>query len=312
MKDRIGSVERQSISVGIVANLVMAISGWFTFYLSGSHALLLDGNMSFILFLSSIVALKISRIKTIRSDKFPFGLYVSEALYSLMKGLLLLGVIISALTSNGGKVLQYLEGEPLNMIKTGPIVYYAIAMVTICWGLSAFYRIQNSRIRMGSAMLKVDQKASFIDGVLSASTGAVLVVIGFITPGTALDFLLYIGDALLVLLLAIAMLNQPLGIIKGAFIELAGGKLQDKKQHQAIEGRVTRRLEQLGLTSQALNIGKTGSSYLVIISLSLLELAEHDSGAIMDMKESLTAELAEELTFVDVELVLFSMMKAPL
>ncbi|WP_246033209.1 cation transporter [Shewanella canadensis] len=304
MKDKIGSIERQSISIGIVANFVMALSGWATFYLSGSQALLLDGNMSFILFLSSIVALKISKIKTIRSEKFPFGLYVTEALYSLMKGLLLLGVIISAITSNASKIFQYLEGEPLNMIKTGPIVYYAIAMVSICWGLSAFYRMQNRRIKMGSSMLKVDQKASFIDGMLSASTGTILVVIGYVQPGTQLDFLLYIGDALLVILLAVAILGQPIGIIKDAFIELAGGKLQDEVQHQAIEDKVNRQLELRGITSEALNIGKTGSSYLVIISLSFSKLAGHNSNAIMGFKESLTAELAGELTFVDVELVL--------
>ncbi|MPY25035.1 cation transporter [Shewanella psychropiezotolerans] len=304
MKDKIGIIERQSISIGLVANFVMALSGWFTFYLSGSEALLLDGNMSFILFLSSIVAFKISKIKTIRSETFPFGLYVTEALYSLMKGLLLLGVIISAITSNANKVFQYLEGEPLNMIKTGPIAYYAIAMVSICWGLSAMYRVQNRRIKMGSSMLKVDQKASFIDGILSASTGAILVVIGYVQPGSQFDFLLYIGDALLVILLAIAILGQPVGIIKEAFVELAGGKLQDEAQHQLIEDKVNRQLELQGISSESLNIGKTGSSYLVIISLSLSKLSGSNSNAVMMMKESLKAELTDEFTFVDVELVL--------
>ena len=304
MKDKIGIIERQSISIGLVANFVMALSGWFTFYLSGSEALLLDGNMSFILFLSSIVAFKISKIKTIRSETFPFGLYVTEALYSLMKGLLLLGVIISAITSNANKVFQYLEGEPLNMIKTGPIAYYAIAMVSICWGLSAMYRVQNRRIKMGSSMLKVDQKASFIDGILSASTGAILVVIGYVQPGSQFDFLLYIGDALLVILLAIAILGQPVGIIKEAFVELAGGKLQDEAQHQLIEDKVNRQLELQGISSESLNIGKTGSSYLVIISLSLSKLSGSNSNAVMMMKESLKAELTDEFTFVDVDVEL--------
>ncbi len=304
MKDKIASIERQSISVGIVANFIMALSGWATFYLSGSQALLLDGNMSFILFLSSIVALKISTIKTIRSEKFPFGLYVTEALYSLTKGLLLLGVIISALTSNGSKVFQYLEGEQINLIKTGPIAYYAIAMVTICFGLSAFYHFQNKRINMGSSMLKVDQKASLIDGVLSASTGAVLVLIGYVDAGSSLDFLLYIGDALLVLILAICMVGQPVSIIKEAFVELAGGKLQDTVKHKSIEDRVNLKLKQLNLSSETLNISKTGSSYLVIISLSFEKLMGKDSEAVMGLKHALMKELSGEFTFVDVELVL--------
>lgn len=304
MKEKIITIESQSIRVGIAANLVMALSGWGVYYLSGSQALLLDGNMSFILFLSSIVALKIATIKAVRSETFPFGLFVTEALYSLVKGLLLLGVIISAFTSNGGKILQYLAGEPIAMIKTGPILYYAVAMVVICLGLSAFYYIQNKKLQGNSSMLAVDQKASLIDGVLSASTGAVLVVIGYIQQGSSWDFLLYIGDALLVVVLAISMLGQPVRIIKEAFVELAGGKLQNDQQHQAIAERVNKTLTGNGLKAESLNISKTGSSYLVIVGLSLEALSIEQSGQVMSVKATLQGLLADDLTFVDVEMVL--------
>ena len=304
MKEKIITIESQSIRVGIAANLVMALSGWGVYYLSGSQALLLDGNMSFILFLSSIVALKIATIKAVRSETFPFGLFVTEALYSLVKGLLLLGVIISAFTSNGGKILQYLAGEPIAMIKTGPILYYAVAMVAICWGLSAFYYIQNKKLQGNSSMLAVDQKASLIDGILSASTGAVLVVIGYIQQGSSWDFLLYIGDALLVVVLAISMLGQPVRIIKEAFVELAGGKLQNDQQHQAIAERVKQTLTDNGLKAESLNISKTGSSYLVIVGLSLEALSIEQSGQVMSVKATLQGLLADDLTFVDVEMVL--------
>ncbi|MBC7005050.1 cation transporter [Photobacterium sp. BZF1] len=304
MKEKIITIESQSIRVGIAANLVMALSGWGVYYLSGSQALLLDGNMSFILFLSSIVALKIATIKAVRSETFPFGLFVTEALYSLVKGLLLLGVIISAFTSNGGKILQYLAGEPIAMIKTGPIVYYAVAMVAICWGLSAFYYIQNKKLQGNSSMLAVDQKASLIDGVLSASTGAVLVMIGYVEQGSAWDFLLYIGDALLVVVLAISMLGQPVRIIKEAFVELAGGKLQNDQQHQEIAQKVSLALGEKGLEAKTLNISKTGSSYLVIVGLSLASLNNEQSSQVMGVKSSLQDALADDLTFVDVEMVL--------
>ncbi|MBY5946847.1 cation transporter [Photobacterium rosenbergii] len=304
MKEKIITIESQSIRVGIAANLVMALSGWGVYYLSGSQALLLDGNMSFILFLSSIVALKIATIKAVRSETFPFGLFVTEALYSLVKGLLLLGVIISAFTSNGGKILQYLAGEPIAMIKTGPILYYAVAMVAICWGLSAFYYIQNKKLQGNSSMLAVDQKASLIDGILSASTGAVLVVIGYIQQGSSWDFLLYIGDALLVVVLAISMLGQPVRIIKQAFVELAGGKLQNDQQHQTIAERVKQTLTDNGLKAESLNISKTGSSYLVIVGLSLEALSIEQSGQVMSVKATLQGLLADDLTFVDVEMVL--------
>ncbi|CCN45368.1 putative Co/Zn/Cd cation transporter [Vibrio nigripulchritudo MADA3029] len=304
MKEQISQREQQSIKIGIAANLVMAFSGWWTFYLSGSEALLLDGNMSFILFVSSMVALKISKIKSVRSEVFPFGLYVTEALYSMMKGLLLIGVIISAISGNGTKIFTYLQGGNIAPINTGPIVYYAIAMVCICWGLSLLYHVQNKRIGNASSMLKVDKKASFIDGVLSASTGLILIVIGYVPAGSSWDFLLYIGDALLVVILATLMIKQPIGIIKEAFIELAGGKLQDQAQHEKIETSVNQHLQACGISAKSLNISKTGSSYLVIVGLALEELADKPAGSVTDARHNMKQALDKDFNFVDVEMVL--------
>jgi divalent metal cation (Fe/Co/Zn/Cd) transporter len=304
MEDAVAKIERNSISVGIVANIVMALSGWFAFYLTGSEALLLDGNMSFILFLTSIIALKISSIKARRTDTFPFGLYVTEALYSMMKGLLLLGVVISAVTSNGSKIIRYLEGDSLTMIKTGPIVYYAIAMVSICWGLSAFYYFQNRKAQFGSSMLKVDQKASLIDGVLSASTGVILVLIGYVSVGSKWDFLLYIGDALLVVVLALCMLGQPISIIKQSFVELAGGRLQDKPLYTKIESAVRGQMAAAKLEYTLLNVSKTGSSYLVLLSLPIDIIRQKPESLIVQAKQNMHSELTKVLNNVDVEWII--------
>ncbi|MBM7038486.1 cation transporter [Vibrio ulleungensis] len=304
MEDAVAKIERNSISVGIVANIVMALSGWFAFYLTRSEALLLDGNMSFILFLTSIIALKISSIKARRTDTFPFGLYVTEALYSMMKGLLLLGVVISAVTSNGSKIIRYLEGDSLTMIKTGPIVYYAIAMVSICWGLSAFYYFQNRKAQFGSSMLKVDQKASLIDGVLSASTGVILVLIGYVSVGSKWDFLLYIGDALLVVVLALCMLGQPISIIKQSFVELAGGRLQDKPLYTKIESAVRGQMAAAKLEYTLLNVSKTGSSYLVLLSLPIDIIRQKPEALIVQAKQNMHSELTKVLNNVDVEWII--------
>lgn len=301
MKEHIAQTEKRAMKLGIAANLIMAFSGWAAYNLSGSEALLLDGNMSFILFITAIVAYKITKIKSVRNETYPFGLYVTEALYSLMKGLLLLGVVISAIAANGSKIISFLNGAELATIKTGVIVYYAIAMVAICWGLSGYYYVHNKRIANSSSMLKVDQKSSFIDGVLSASTGAILVVIGYVEPGSKLDFLLYIGDAILVLVLALLMLGQPLGIIREAFIELAGGKLQNAEQHQEISDLVAHHFSNQQVPK--LNISKTGSSYLVVIGVPLKQLQQQQEAVWREQKETLTQALSRKYPFIDVEVV---------
>jgi len=303
MKDQIAVTEKRALVLGIAANLIMAFSGWAAYNLSGSEALLLDGNMSFILFITAIVAFKITQIKSLRNETYPFGLYVTEALYSLMKGLLLLGVVISAIVSNSSKIISYINGATLPTIKTGVIVYYAIAMVAICWGLSAFYYFQNKKIANSSSMLKVDQKSSLIDGVLSASTGAILVVIGYVEAGSKFDFLLYIGDALLVLTLALLMIGQPIGIIREAFVELAGGKLQNEQQHQEITDIVSQHLVSESLSIPKLNISKTGSSYLVVIGVSLADLKQQEETQWQTKKDQLSTALTEKYPFIDVEVV---------
>lgn len=303
MKEIISTVERKALLLGIAANLIMAFSGWAVYYLSGSEALLLDGNMSFILFISSLVALKIAKIKSTRSDDFPFGLYVTEALYSFMKGLLLLGVVISAIVSNSSKILSYLSGDTIEAIKTGTIIYYAVAMVSICWGLSLYYYLSNKKINHASSMLSVDQKSSFIDGILSASTGAALVLIGYVDPNSSWKFLLYIGDAILVFVLALCMISQPISIIKNAFIELAGGKLQDKERYAEIKKLVYQHLDSSLAPVSSLNISKTGSSYLVVVGVELKTLTTVNADSWNQSKARLKEQLKSQFTFVDLEVI---------
>lgn len=242
--------------------------------------------MSFVLFLSSIVAFKIAKIKSEKSERFPFGLYASEALYSFMKGVLLIGILVSAFTTNIGRVLQYANGEPLNAIQTGPIVIYSTAMVSICFCLSWFYLLQNKRIKMASPLLKVDQKAAMIDGLLSGSTGLVLVIIGFIPEGTSLEFLHYIGDAILVCVLATFVIFQPISVLKEAFVELAAGRLRDKEKHATIESKAKEKLRKFGLEGKKINISKTGSSYLVLIEMPVSALQSKDAASRWNLSKS--------------------------
>lgn len=304
MKDKIVKIERQSLTVGLCANLFMALSGWATFYLSGSEALLLDGNFSFILFLSSIAALKISAIKANRSNTFPFGLYVSEALYALLKGLLIGGVLLTALTGNVSKIAKYIQGEELSMLKTGPILIYSIAMVVICFSLSLFYHQQNKRTGNSSSMLETDKASSLVDGFMSAGTGAALVLIGYINPASSFNFLLYIGDAIMVLFLAMLMAKQPITIIREAFIELAGGRLQNVDAYQAIEGAITHTLSQKETTASNVFISKTGSSYLVILSFTAAEVDSKGIAVLAQIKQSLTNKLTQDYPHIDIEFVL--------
>ena len=48
MLSQTDQIESSALKIGVVVNLLMAIAGWVAFSLTGSEALLLDGNFSFI------------------------------------------------------------------------------------------------------------------------------------------------------------------------------------------------------------------------------------------------------------------------
>ena len=153
-------------------------------------------------------------------------------------------------------------------------------------------------------MLKVDQKSSFIDGILSASTGTILVVIGFIEPTSQFSPLLYIGDSILVITLALMMITQPINIMKEAFVELAGGKLQDNESYQDIKAKVESQLCTRSHHIKSLHISKTGSSYLVVIGLDLTQLNSQSRSRLITEKQQLQEQLESNYPFIDVEMIL--------
>ena len=60
----IDSVETKALRIGIFISLLMAIAGWITYYFSGSDAMLLDGNFSFISVFAGVVAIKYQIMST--------------------------------------------------------------------------------------------------------------------------------------------------------------------------------------------------------------------------------------------------------
>jgi predicted Co/Zn/Cd cation transporter (cation efflux family) len=139
------TIERQALKYGAAINLLMAFAGWLAYYLSRSQALFLDGNFSFLMFVSLFVAIKISAIKGKKTELFPYGQFVYEALYSLLKGIMITGVLLVSFIQNTATVFHYISGGEVNILKTDVILWYAIAMVILCFGSALYYRQQNKK-----------------------------------------------------------------------------------------------------------------------------------------------------------------------
>lgn len=261
------TIEKRSLIVGAVINLIMALSGWSAYYLSNSQALLLDGNFSFIVFLSTLVAINISSIKSKKTKLFPFGQFVYEALYSFLKGIMIIGMLLVAFTDNLSKIFHFINGKETSLLNTEVILVYSLLMTLICFGMAAYYKHQNNKVNNSSTILRAEYSAAIIDGFMSAGIGIALVGISLLSPEGSLGFLNYIGDAILVILLCVLLGKEPFILVRDSFVEIAGGTLQNQTDKKNIEDILEKHLSSEKLLIDSY-ISKTGSSYLVIAYIS--------------------------------------------
>jgi predicted Co/Zn/Cd cation transporter (cation efflux family) len=303
MSQAVDHIEKQALRAGAAINLVMAVSGWVAYYFSNAEALLLDGNFSLIGFFSTIAALQIAGIKLETSQAFPFGQFVYEALYALLKGLLVLGLIIMALTSNIIKLLDYLAGKPIPVLQTGPILIYTVFMIVLCFGTAFYLRHLNIKTNNVSTILSAEVTSYISDGALSAAAGVILFAIRFVSINGPLGFLHYIGDALMVILLCGFLLRAPFKLVKNSFIELAGGVLQDKTVSDAINATLRQHLiPEVSLTESY--ISKTGSSYIVVGYLNWTSQTAPDLGKLRAMKAAAATTLQKTYPHLQLETIL--------
>ena len=215
-------IERRSLKVGVMASAVMAVAGIGVHVISGSYALLLDGLYSAVMVGSGLVAARVSRNVVRPPDRaYPYGYDGQEALYVLFRSLVLIGVLSFAAISALSTVVDYANGRPVMPVRLGPVAWYSLAMVVICWGLA--WRHQHDWTLTGrhSQILLTEAKAARVDGLISGLTG--LALLG--TPllrGTMLAVLIPIMDSLLVLVVSVAVLREPLDGFLTALGQAAG------------------------------------------------------------------------------------------
>lgn len=301
---RVEQVESRAIAIGAMANLVMAVAAWVTYYLSNSEAILLDGNYSFILFLGMLTALRVARVKALRSETFPLGQFFYEALYALTKGLMLLGVVTMAAVTSVVRIVLYNTGGTgsIPRLDPQPILVYAVAMAIICFGLYAYLKAANARIHNQSTILYADAKASLTDGVLSVgiAVGVFFLSRGSTGAGSA-AWIPYLADSVITLVLAAVLVREPLAIIRTSVIELAGGKLQDEETGRVFRAAVSQAAD--GRFEVAdLYMSKTGSRYILVVYLRSSGRVEVE--ALESMRRHIEGQLKPAYPHLLLELVL--------
>jgi len=297
----IDNVENKALKVGIFISLLMAIAGWLTYYYSGSDAMLLDGNFSFISVFAGVIAIIISNNKHKKTKTFPFGSYVYEALFVLIKGVLILGVVLVSGLQNTLKIIAYLKGKPIEEVVIGPILIYVVVISMLCFALYFFFKLKNQSIDNKSSILQVETKSTLLDGFMSLGIGLIFLIIWLLPAQSSFDFLKVIGDAIIVLIMCLVFFTMPLKIIRNSFIELGGGILQDTSTKEMAE-KVILDVLPSNLKKEQIYISKLGSNYFVLIYLSS-ETNTLDLSAIEIIRKKIRNTLIQTLTNVKLEII---------
>ena len=295
----VDNIEKKALKITVIANLILAMAGWMTFYLTNSQAMLLDGNFSFVLALATIFAVKISKNKHRKTATFPFGSYALEATFVLVKGFMILGVILVAFVQSTFKIIDFLNGQRDEIIELTPIFYYSAFVLVIFIFLIWYFNKQNKIISNRSSMLLVELKSAKVDGLLTLATGLTFFALSFIVMGSPFEFLLFIGDSIIVLVMSVLMISIPLNIIKESFIELSGGTIQNKDEKNFIINVIKQVVDGRYLFDTY--ISKIGSGYVVVIYVKHNNNTNNIQSIITDQQQ-VKKQLRVDFPIINVEI----------
>jgi len=214
--------EQHSLALGLWVSLAIAVLGLVSYVLSGSEAVLLDGLYAGVMAVTSLVAARVGANVVRPPDRgWPFGYEGQEAVYVLLRSLLLLGILSFAGLNAARDLLAWWQGDSPEAIATGPVGWYGLLGGLSCGALAwAQHRSWVSGGRC-SELLRTESRAALLDTAITGGTGAVLVAAPLLNS-TALAPLVPVADAVLVLVLSLVVAGEPLHRFRLALRETAG------------------------------------------------------------------------------------------
>ena len=263
------TIEVKTMRVIFCAYLLMAIVGIAAFIFSNSEAVLIDGVFNFISALSMIAGIKIAKLVSQKPTKSqPFGFAMYETLYTLLKGVMIFGVILLAAISNLSKIYDFIATGHSESVNGSSILVYSISMVVICSLVYLYLASQLKKVNNQSIMLQTEKIAVFQNAIISAAIGMVFLLIGFL-ENTFLESIIPITDSIIVLILCALLINDPVKIVKNAFAELTIRDTHQNLREKLIQ--TTNTLLPEGYNLEHIGINRLGRTYYFMFLINPLK-----------------------------------------
>lgn len=229
MEDRL-RIEARSLAVDQWSMLIFASAGIVAYLLSSASALILDALYSLICFVTAYVAGRVVRSVRRGPDREnPYGRGGQESLYVLFRSLVLIGVIGAAVISAVGELVTYFTTGYGEAPEFGIVAAYCFLSAIGCFAIARFHRANLRKVGGQSSILLVEATAARNDGLIGASIAVSLGVVALIPQGTFLTNdtfnIDYIADGVVVILLGLALIIEPLKMLREQTRRLSGARI---------------------------------------------------------------------------------------
>lgn len=199
--------ELKALIIGIIANFLSSIVGFYFFYRTKSVSILLDSLISLILLVSTIISIFVCySVRQKETKVYPLGRYTIENIFVLFRSILMIGTIIFTIIEGAYTITQFYSGIPINInLDNKLLIIYGLSMTLLCSIILIAYKSLNKKAN--SEILKIEIKASLFD-ILS-----IIVAIGSLLIFSNVSFLKNIcdiGDSITVIILSIFYIITPI------------------------------------------------------------------------------------------------------
>ena len=284
------NIEKKALIFTTFMNFLLTCAGLWVWLATDIQALFLDFFFSFIALVSTLSATAISKISSKKTKSFPDGLHFLEPLYSILKTLLIVTLLVFSVVKTSITAYQYFKfgiGEPLNLT---PVLPYTIAMFVLCSAISINNTIQNKRINNVSTMLQTEAKMNFIDGLQSLVIGIATFLLLLTDINGRFGFLYYTGDFFVTTILVLITIKQPVSEIYNAFREIVGGVTHNAEITTYVNEIISKELRDFDYKC---NIYKKGMFIKIIISIKT-EINDDNYKLLMEKKNIILDVIQEK------------------
>jgi predicted Co/Zn/Cd cation transporter (cation efflux family) len=206
LRNHTGEQEQGVLRRSIATTAVIATTGVVFGLVSGSQAILFDGVFSLVDGVIVVLSLAVSRLLMSEgSRRFQFGYWHFEPIVVAFNGTVLMLLCLYALLNAVRGLLG--GGRELNFDQA---IFYAAAMMVVCFGMFFWERHSNQRIK--SQFIRLDMQSWLMSAVIGA--GLLLAFGGAIlSQGTRWEPWARYADPAILAVLSSVMLFLPLGAV---------------------------------------------------------------------------------------------------